>query len=149
MKKIALAFLVAALGFTSGCTFFKALPTSVTDQAAAQAAVAIAVGAAVQQGSTDPAVWKARATQFENAAKALQAVAANGPTSLATLQADLMPFIAALGPADVLAANALVAALTPLLVQLIGQNQTVAAVQTDINLLLNDVIASCRVYTGV
>lgn len=125
----------------------KTLP-SATAQSGIAAAVDIATGLAVQNGSTDPAVWKARATQFEQAAKALQAINAAGPTSLQTILADLQPHIAKLGPADVLAANALVAALAPILQAQLGSNPTLANTQAEIALILGDVIAACTAYTG-
>lgn len=147
-RKLALVLVATAALVVGGCSFFQKLPTNTTTQAAVAAAIDIAVGVAVQQGSNDQAVWKARAAQFESAAKAVQAVNAAGVSSLTTLQADLQPFIAKLGPADVLAANALVAALTPILQQLIGTNPTVGTVQTDVGLVVADVINACKVYTG-
>lgn len=125
----------------------KTLPTG-AQQAGIAAAVDIAAGLAIQQGSTDPAVWKVRATQFEAAARSLLAVNAAGPTSLQTIMADIQPFVAKLGPADVLAANALVAALTPIVQQQLGANPTLANTQQEISLILQDVIAACSAYTG-
>jgi hypothetical protein len=140
---IAACIALAALSSVS-CT---TLPTNATQQAGLATIVDIAVGVAVQSGQPQSA-WVSRAAQFEQAAKALQAVNAAGPTTLQTLAADLQPQIAKLGPADVLAANALVSGLQPILTALLGSNPTAAAAQQDIALFLADVIKACALYTG-
>lgn len=134
---------ILTLGVAVSC---KTLPTG-SQQAGINAAVDIAVGLAVQEGQPQ-AAWAPRAAQFEAAAKALATVNAAGPTSLQSLMADLQPYIAKLGPADVLAANALVAALTPIVQAQLGTNPTLANTQAEISLILQDVIAACSAYTG-
>jgi hypothetical protein len=139
------ALLGISLGsLLEGCA---SLPTNTAQQAGVSAAIDVAVGIAVQAGEPQGA-WAPRAAAFEKAAKSLQAVNAAGATTLATLAADLQPFIAKLGPADVLAANALVGALQPILTALLGSNPTAGNVQKDIALVLQDVITACALYTG-
>lgn len=145
--RLGLLIPLAAIASLAALVACKTLPTG-SQQAGIAAAVDIAAGLAIQQGSSDPAVWKARAAQFEAAAKALQSVNAAGPTTLQAIMADLQPYIAKLGPADVLAANALVAALTPIIQQQLGTNPTLATTQAEIALILGDVISACAAYTG-
>jgi hypothetical protein len=146
-KAVMLALLlgVLAVGVGSGVSACKTLP-SATVQAGIDAGIDVAVGLAVQQGSTDAAVWKARAVSFKAIATTLQTVNNSGTTTLATLSADLQPLIAKLGPTDVIAANALVAALTPILNQQIAANPGVANVQTEIADVLTNVINACAAY---
>lgn len=131
-----------ALGTFVGC---KTTPTA-TQQAAASVVVDVAAGFAIQNGSSDATVWKARAAQFKAIAVTLQQINSSGQATLATLQADLAPLIAKLGPADVLAANALVAAITPFLQQQLQANPTVANTQQAIAQVLQDVINACTAY---
>jgi hypothetical protein len=139
MRRLILAALCAVAAL-SGC---KTLPNA-TQQAAASVVVDVAAGLAIQQGSPDPAVWKARAIGFKAIATVL--LQKNSATTLASLQAELLPLVAKLGPADVLAANALVAALTPVLQQQLGANPTVANTQAAVAVVLNDIITACNAY---
>lgn len=143
MKFIKIGILAAAflLGFT-GC---KTAPTA-TQQSGIAIAVDLAAGFGIQQGSTDPGVWKARATQFKTIATQLKTLNDAGTATLATLAGDLQPLIAKLPPADVLAANTLVAALTPYLNQQLAGNPTVANTQAAVDLILQAVIDACTVY---
>lgn len=128
-----------------GLSACKTAPTQ-TQQSAISIAVDLATGFAIQQGSNDLTVWKSRATQFKAIAIEVEKVNNAGTLTLATLEADLQPLIAKLGPADVLAANALVAALTPYVNQQVAANPTVANIQAAIELLLEAVITTCTQY---
>jgi hypothetical protein len=137
------AALVASLcGSLSAC---KTLP-SATQQAGISAAVTVATGEAIQQGSTDSVTWRNRAEQFRAIAVQVKAVNDAGSASLATLAADLQPQLAKLGPADVIAANALVAALTPYLDAEIKAHPEVGNAQATVDLILAAVIQACDAY---
>lgn len=144
--RIAVALAAASLAVLAACS------SSPTTTQAAELAVAIdlVTGAAVQQGTSDQAVWKLRAVTFKSAATTLKAVNdAGAGATLATLQADLAPLIAKLGPADVLAANALVTALTVIIQQQIGTGTAagkLAATQATVDIILSDVISACAAY---
>lgn len=127
-----------------GC---KTLPTT-QQQGLITAAVDVATGAAIQHGTTDQAVWKARAAKFKAIAVQLQTVNEAGPMTLATLAADLQPQIAKLGPSDALAANALVAAVTPYIQQQIQTNPSLGNAQAVVGMFLQAVIDACSVYGG-
>jgi len=141
MRRLILAALCAVAALP-GC---KTLPTP-NQQAAAAVIIDVAAGVAIQQGSPLPAVWKVRAAAFKSIATTMLAADQGGTVTLATLQADLQPLIAKLGPADVLAANALVTALGPVLQQQLGANPTVGATQQAVAMVLNDIIAACNAY---
>lgn len=123
----------------------KTLPT-VNQQAGITVAIDIAAGFAIQQHDTDQSVWKARAAQYKAIALQLQALNNAGTATLATLQADLEPLIAKLPPADVLAAHALVAAVTPYVQQQISTNPKVANTQAAVAVVLQAVIDACTAY---
>jgi hypothetical protein len=132
------------VGGLQGC---KTVPTA-QQQSLITAAVDVATGAAIQHGTSDPVVWTQRAAKYKAIATQLQQINAAGSLTLATLAADLQPQIAKLGPADALAANALVAALTPFVQQQIAANPSVGNAQTVISAFLDAVIQSCTVYGG-
>lgn len=140
VKALLIGFL--ALPLVHGCA---STPTA-NQQAGIAVGTDIAVGLAVQQGSNDPAVWKARAAGFKAIAVTLQGLNQSGALTLQTLAADLQPLIIKLGPADVLAANALIAALTPFLQQQIDANPSVASARVIIGQFLSTVIAACAAY---
>ena len=145
---VALPFLfgmLLAAGSMVGLSGCKTAPTQ-TQQSAISVAVDLATGFAIQQGSNDLTVWKTRATQFKAIATQIEKVNSAGTLTLATLEADLQPLIVKLGPADVLAANALVAALTPYVNQQVTANPTVANTQAAIEVLLDAVITTCTQY---
>lgn len=140
-----LVVLTLAITTASGLTACATAP-SVNEQAAVTAAMDVATGLAVQNGTSDPAVWKARASNFKAIALQLQAVNSAGNATLATLAGDLQPLIQKLGPADVLAANALIAAVTPYLQEQQSTNTTVINTQARVALILTAVINACTVY---
>lgn len=127
-----------------GC---KTAPTQ-SQAAGIAAAVDVAVGAAVQNGSSDSAVWKAKAQRFEDIARQVKSLDSADFTSLAAFANDIQPVLDKLGPADALAAHAVIAALVPFLQQTIAANPTVATTQAAINAVLQDVINACALYTG-
>jgi hypothetical protein len=79
-----------------------------------QAAVFAAVGVAVQQGTTDRAVWTARAARIKAVALQLEALDTGSTAVLSLLEQALNKKIVALNlpPADLLAAQTLTAAIT-------------------------------------
>lgn len=119
---------------------------SAQEESTVTVAVDLAAGLAIQQGTQDPAVWKTRATNFKAIALSLQTVNNAGTATLATLAADLQPMVVKLGPADVLAANALVAALQPYLSQYQTTSPNVANTQAHVALILTAVINACTAY---
>lgn len=104
-----------------------------------------AVGYAVQNGTSDAAVWAERAGKVVSIAHSLQAIASNDSVTLVSLTAALMPLLdqAQLAPAERLAANTLVATLAQLIEQ--KKDQTSPTVIT-IQLVLKDVIDAASVY---
>lgn len=145
---LAVLMLILVVSLCAPLTACKTTPTA-TQQADIAVAIDVAVAASVQAHSADPAVWKDRAQAYETIAKTLKATndAGTGAT-LATLRADLQPLIAKLGPADALAANALVAGLVPYIQAQIDANPNNGTLQTNLSLILADVIAACAAYTG-
>ena len=121
------------------------VPTQ-TEQTATAAAVTVATGIAIQQKDTDPQVWQKRAKEIKLIALELQAVNNAGNATLATLAADLQPQIAKLGPADVLAVNALVATLQPVLNQQIANNPKVGNTQVAVANIITAVLTACAAY---
>lgn len=141
LATMALAVLLGT-SVLQGCM---SLPTA-TQDAAITTTVSIATGFAIQQKDTDTKVWQTRAVQIKLIALELKAVNDSGTASLATLAADLQPQIQKLGPADVIAVNSLVAALTPLLNQQIQGNPKVANTQVAVDSILTAVITTCAAY---
>lgn len=121
------------------------LPTE-TQTAATTTAVSLATGFAIQQKDTDPKVWQTRATQIKLIALELQSVNNAGTATLATLAADLQPLVTKLGPADVMAVNSLVAALSPLLNQQITNNPKVGNTQVAVANVIQAVLTTCAAY---
>jgi ABC-type transporter Mla MlaB component len=141
LATVALSIVLGA-SVLQGCT---TLPTA-TQDAAITTTVSIATGFAIQQKDTDPKVWQTRATQIKLIALELKSVNDAGSASLATLAADLQPQIQKLGPADVIAVNSLVAALTPLLNQQIQGNPKVGNTQVAVDSILTAVLTTCSAY---
>lgn len=142
---LAMFMLAVTLGVSSGLTGCATLPTA-TQDAAITTTVSIATGFAIQQKDTDPKVWQTRAQQIKLIALELKQVNDAGTASLATLAADLQPQIQKLGPADVIAVNSLVAALTPLLNQQIQGNPKVGNTQVAVDSILTAVLTTCSAY---
>lgn len=137
---------LCVLGTVGGLSACASGPNA-TEQTAIAVAVDLATGFAIEQGTNIQSVKVARATNFEAIAKQLQTLNQAGNLTLPTLAADLGPAIAKLPPADQLAANALVAALTPWVNQQLS-NPKVANAQATIAIFLSAVIQACAVYTG-
>lgn len=131
------------VGALSGCT---TLPTPSQD-AAVTAAVTIATGVAIQQHDTaESGKWQARAKEIKLIALELKQVNDAGDATLQTLATDLQPQIQKLGPADVLAVNALVATLTPILQDQIAKNPKVGNTQVAVDTILTAVLTVCAAY---
>lgn len=133
----------ASLGLTACAT----APTA-SEQGGIAVAVDVATGLALSEGGkvSDFAVLKARAVEYKAIAVKVKAVNDAGTATLATLAAALQPEIAKLPPADQLAAQALIAALTPYLQSQIPGNADVQNVQTTVDLILSNVILACEAY---
>lgn len=141
----AVKLMLAMVMVVSGITGCASLPTE-TQTAATTTAVSLATGFAIQQKDTDSKVWQTRATQIKLIALELQSVNNAGTATLATLAADLQPLVTKLGPADVLAVNSLVAALTPLLNQQITSNPKVGNTQVAVANVIQAVLTTCAAY---
>lgn len=125
----------------SGCA---SLPGA-QQQVAVTVLVDASVGVAVQNGSSDPAVWAKRAATITGIATQLKAVDAGAISTLPLLTQALAPLIlkANLGPADVLIANVLIGALSQFIQQNVPASQTQTTV---IQNVLDTVIAAASVY---
>lgn len=140
----------AACAALAGIVSLEGCATTPTGAQSAIVSVVVdaAVGIAVQNGSKDPAVWASRAKTISGIATQLKAVDSGVATTLPLLTAALEPLLvkAALGPADTLAANALIVALTQVIQTNIpaGQNAS-AAIQA----VLQDVITATSLYVPV
>jgi hypothetical protein len=132
----------ASLGLTACAT----APTA--SERGIVVAVDVATGLALSEGGkvSDLAVLKARAVEYKAIAMKVKAVNDAGTATLATLAAALQPEIAKLPPADQLAAQALIAALTPYLQSQIPGNADVQNIQTTVDLILSNVILACEAY---
>lgn len=147
-KLVVAALMIACtLGLGSQLTACATAPTA-TEQSGIVVAVSVATGLAVSNGGkvSDLATQKARATEYKSIAVKVKAVNDAGTATLATLAAALQPEIVKLPPADQLAAQALVAALTPYLQSQIPGNADVKNVQTTVDLILAAVINACEAY---
>lgn len=135
---ICVAFLLGLGGCTSTPTTQQQVGTTVLVDAA--------VGVAVQNGSSDQTVWVARAKQIVSIAKQLQALDNGETATLPALTSALQPLLAKanLGPADQLAANVLITALSQVIQQNIGNVNTTT--QQVIQQVLSDVINAADVY---
>lgn len=141
-KVVAMLLLGVAVPFVGGCA---TAPTA-TESAGISVAVDIATAAAIQNGSNDPSAWKSRAVEYKAIAVKVKAVNDAGTATLATLAADLQPQIAKLPPADQLAANVLVTALTPYLNQELQGNAKLQTAQTAVDVIVQAVIDACTTY---
>ncbi len=144
MRKLSF-ILPMLLGFMVGLSACSTNPTA-QQQIATTVLVDTAVGVAIQNGTSDRAVWASRANQIVMIATQLQLVAKSDSATLPMLTAALQPLLAKanLGPADMLAANVLVTALGQLIQQNIGSVNTTT--QQVIQNVLNDVITAASVY---
>jgi len=144
---VAALMLACTLGIGSQLTACATLP-SAQAQGGIVVAVDVATGLALSDGGkiTDTAVLKARAVEYKAVALKVKAVNDAGTATLATLAAVLQPEIAKLPPADQLAAQALIAALTPYLQSQIPGNANVQNVQTTVDLILSNLILACEAY---
>lgn len=143
VKVLFVVLMVSTLA--SVLTACKTAPTA-TEQAGISVAVDIATGAAIQQGSNDPAAWKAKATTFKSIALEVKGVNDGGTATLATLQADIEPLLIKLPPADQLAARALITGLTPFVMQELQGNPTLSNTQAALDVILQAVIDACTAY---
>ena len=141
---IALAVLVA-VDFIFGLSGCQSTPSS-NQQVATTVLIDAAVGVAVQNGTSDQAVWSARASQITSIAKQLQALDTGATATLPALTSALQPLLAKanLGPADQLAANVLITALGQIIQQNVGNVNTTT--QQVIQQVLSDVISAASVY---
>ncbi len=140
---ILIAAVMCAFAFgLSGC---QSTPTS-NQKIATTVLIDAAVGVAVQKGSSDPAVWAARANQISSIAKQLQALDNGSAATLPALSAALQPLLAKanLGPADQLIANILITSLSQLIETNVDNINTTT--QQVIQQVLSDVIAASSVY---
>lgn len=144
MKKL-LFILPAILGLIIGLSACSTTPTA-QQQIATTVLVDAAVGVAIQNGTSDRSVWASRANQIVSIATALQTVAKDSTATLPALSAALQPLLAKsnLGPADQLAANALISTLGQLIQQNLGNVNTTT--QQVIQQVLNDVITAASIY---
>lgn len=142
MFAVAVMFAVTLAGSLAAC---QTAPTA-TQQSVAVVAVNIAAGQAIQRQDHDPAVWKARAVQYKAIAVQLQGVNDAGNATIATLAADLQPLVDKLPPADQLAANSLIAAVTPFLQDKVNSSETVAHTREAVAVLLSAVVKACEAY---
>lgn len=113
--------------------------------AAVSVLVDAAVGVAVQHDTKDPAVMAKRAAQVVSIAGQLKALDGGVIATLPLVTAALQPLLvkANLGPADLLAANVLVAALSQVInAQVNPSSGQTAAIQT----ILQDVITAASLY---
>lgn len=142
MKFFSIIFCLILSILISGCQ----TSPSAQQQIATTVLIDTAVGVAVQNGTTDHAVWVSRANQIVSIATELQIVANDSKATLPALTAALQPLLARanLGPADQLAANALIATLGQLIDQNIGNVNTTT--QQVIQQVLKDVITAASVY---
>lgn len=144
---MAAIMLACTFGVVSQLTACATAPTGAA-QSGIVVAVDVATGLAISDGGkvSDLATQKARATEYKSIAVKVKTVNDAGTATLATLAAALQPEIAKLPPADQLAAQALVAALTPYLQSQIPGNPDVKNVQTTVDVILAAVISACEAY---
>lgn len=141
--KTLLFTLIASLGLLGlmGC----ATPPTEAQQTGITVIVDAGVGYVVQKDSKDPAVWSERATKIISIAHQLQALDSGTISTVPMIMDALRPMLAAanLGPAEMIAANALVASLS----QLIQQNVDPKSVKlVTVQTVLRNVIDAAGVY---
>lgn len=139
-----LALCSAALVSVEGCSTLTGAGGA-SNQVVVTVLVDAAVGVAVQNGSSDPAVWSKKAATIVSIANQLKAIDQGAIATLPLVTAALQPLIlkANLGPADMLAANVLIGALSQFIAAKVPAD---AAQTTAIQLVLNNVIAAASVY---
>jgi hypothetical protein len=139
--------LSALLGLSIALTACTTTPTA-NQQIAVTVVVDAAVGIAVQNGTNDAREWSQRASRIVSIATQLQALDSGQTATLPAVVSALQPLLvkAKLGPADQLAANALIVALS----QIIQQNVNNINVNTQqvIQQILSDVINAASVYVA-
>lgn len=137
LNSMLLSALCLVLCVLNGCS----TTPNANQQAGITVLVDVAVATAVQNG--------ARADQILSIAKQLKALDAGAVADLPAITAALGPLIAkaALPPAEALAANVLIAALSQVIQQNLGNTSlpTSAAIQ----LVLDDIISAASVYVPV
>lgn len=123
----------------SGCA------STPAETAALTVIVDIAVGQAVQHGTSDPAVMAKRAAQIVLIAGQLKALDAGAIATLPVLTQALQPLLMAakLNPADMLAANVLIDALSQVIATQVSPTSTQA---TTIQAALQAVINAASLY---
>ncbi len=146
MKSFALAALAAVVILT-GCSLAgcKTAPTA-TEQSAVTVAVYIVAGHAIKRDDVVPAIWAARAARYKAAAVMLQTTNDAGDATIATLAADLAPLLDKLNPTDRLAADGLIAALTPYLQAQVDANPEVGYSRERLSTILAALIRACDAY---
>lgn len=146
MRIFKVLFAAVLLLALAACTTAPTLTQQAQISSGITIAVDVAAGFAIQQKDIDPAIWKARAVSYKAIAVQLQSINSGGAATLSTLAVALQPLVAKLPPVDQIAANTLVAALTPYLQQQLSANPSAATVQTTVAEILNAVISACAAY---
>jgi hypothetical protein len=108
----AFIMLAVAFLFSFGCTTVPDQPNQ-NQQLLINTAVDVAVAIAIQNGTNDPATWKARANQIVHITEQLEAVAAGDTATVKTVVDALQPLLikAQLSPPEMIAAARLSDAL--------------------------------------
>lgn len=134
---------ILALSVIAGCA---ATPTA-KEQVAVAVVVNIAAGRAIQRSDTDTAVWAARATEYKTIAVQIREASKDSNATVATLGLELRALVAKnLGPANQIAANAVIAAVTPYLQQEAADHPNVANVTARLSYMLDQFIMTCDAY---
>lgn len=146
------ALLTLPLLSLSGCSTLANLATPAA-QPFEQAAIYAAVGVAIQQGTSDQTVWKARAVKIKAIALQLEALDTGSTAVISLLQQELNKKIVALNlqPAELLAAQTLTAAVDAVIQTAIAsQTNGVLTPQTvvKINQVLTWVTTAASAYGG-
>lgn len=138
--------ILCTVGIGSTLVACKTLPTA-KEQTGVAIAVNVLAGRAIQRSDTDPSVWAQRAEQYKAVAEQIRATNSTGTASLATLNVELHSIIAKnLGPADQIAANAVVDALRPYVQEQVDQNPDLAGVNARVDFVLATFISTCNAY---
>lgn len=143
---LAIAVACAALALTAGVASLESgCATTAQGQAAVTVLVDVAVGETVQKGTKDPAVMAQRASQIVLIATQLKALDGGVIATLPLVTAALQPLLvkANFGPAELLAANVLVGALSQVIQAQVSPTSTqTAAIQA----VLQSVIDAASLY---
>jgi len=150
MKKhiIAMLAVLAVLAPLGGCATL--LGTDAAASAAITAGVEFTVATYIEhKGGNDPAAEAAVAAQIASIAAELEGVV-QGNVTVAQFNALLAPYIAKLKPSEQILANELVLLMDQYFQQLVSAKGSVlnAQAQAAATVVLNDVIAACRIFTG-